>query len=141
MKDREMLGFIYKNAMMGVVGINAVEKYATSRNLRKELRVQRHEYYNICRSAREMENERGERVQGPGTMATKSAQMMSKVKLSLDPTDAKIAEMMINGSAMGVTKIIRNKNRYEGTDGSIIDLSDKLLATEQNNIEHMKGFL
>ena len=140
MKDREMLNAIFKNAKMGVVGINAVSKYAGA-GLSHELKKQKNEYRDICRAAHRMQNQRDDAVKSLSPLAVKSTDMLSRMKLSMDSSDAKIAEMMINGSVMGITKIIRCKRNYHGHDERVRDLSEKLLLTEQNNIESMKGFL
>ena len=67
--------------------------------------------------------------------------MMSRMKTLADPTDAKIAEMMLQGSAMGVAKVIRNANDYNGDNEQIRDLAHKLQETEEYNIENMKRYL
>lgn len=66
---------------------------------------------------------------------------MSFVKTAADDSPSKIAEMMINGSTMGVTKITKGISGYSGKNKNITSLADKLLKTEQNNIEEMKRFL
>ena len=58
-----------------------------------------------------------------------------------DNTPSHIAEMMIQGNAMGLTKITRRLGEYDGEDKAICGLAGKLLSTEQNNIEQMKRFL
>lgn len=140
MKDREMLNAIFRNAKMGVVGINSVSKYA-GMQLCSELKKQKKEYADICREAHRLQSAKDHPVKGLSSFAVKGSEMLSKVKLSYDSSDSKIAEMMINGSVMGITKIIRSKRAYEGHDKRVRELSQKLLLTEQNNIESMKSFL
>lgn len=140
MKDREMLNAIFKNAKMGVVGINSVSRYAGAQ-LCMELKKQKKEYSDICREAHRLQSAKDNPVKGLSSFAIKGSDMLSRMKLSYDSSDSKIAEMMINGSVMGITKIIRGKRSYEGHDERVKKLSQKLLLTEQNNIESMKGFL
>ena len=140
MKDREMLNAIFKNAKMGVVGINSVSRYA-GKGLSEELRRQKREYADICRQAHRLQNAKENPVKGLSPVAIKGSEMLSRMKLSYDSSDSRIAEMMINGSVMGITKIIRSKRIYTGHDERVKQLSRKLLLTEQNNIETMKGFL
>ena len=61
--------------------------------------------------------------------------------MMMSPTDSKIAEMMIKGSTMGITKNIKNIHKYDGMSGDIMMLANKLVATEQDNIDQMKKFL
>ena len=52
-----------------------------------------------------------------------------------------IAEMMIQGNVMGVKKIASHMRRYNKGDEEVVSLSEKLMATQQANIEQMKSFL
>lgn len=141
MDDEKMLNLISKNAEMGVVGIDAVKKYATSDKFKKELMNQREEYSKIYNSAHNMLTENGCDVSHPSEMAKLSTEMTSKMKTLTDPSDSKIAEMMLQGSAMGVAKVIRNANEYCGQSEEIRSLAHKLRETEEQNIENMKRYL
>jgi len=141
MNDEKMLNMISKNAEMGVVGIDAVKDYATSDKFKNELMNQRHEYNKIYTSAHNMLKEAGKDVSHPSPMAKMSTEMMSRMKTMADSSDSKIAEMMLQGSAMGVAKVIRNVNEYDGDNEQIRDLASKLRQTEELNIENMKRYL
>ena len=141
MDDEKMLNLISKNAEMGVVGIDAVKDYASGKKFRQELINQREEYNKIYTSAHNMLKEQGCSVEHPNAMAKMSTEMMSRMKTLADPTDAKIAEMMLQGSAMGVAKVIRNANEYSGDNEQIRDLAHKLQETEEYNIENMQRYL
>ena len=52
-----------------------------------------------------------------------------------------IAEMMIQGSIMGVIDMSRSLKRYSQADSSVKKLGEKLIETEENNIQQMKGYL
>lgn len=141
MDDEKMLNMISKNAEMGVIGIDAVKDYASSEKFKEELMNQRSEYNKIYKSAYSMLKDKGCDVSHPNAMAKMSTEMMSRMKTISDPTDAKIAEMMLQGSAMGVAKVIRNSNEYSGSDKDICSLAEKLRKTEEYNIENMKRYL
>ena len=88
-----------------------------------------------------MISKRGSEPARVSSAAKMSADMMAKIKTMTDRTDSKIAEMMIEGSTMGVTKIIKHKREYNGGDERVNDLADKLLKTEESNIVNMKRYL
>ncbi len=141
LNDEKMLNLISKNAEMGVVGIDAVKDYASSKKFKQELLNQRKEYSKIYESAYSMLKDTGCDVSHVSPMAKMSTEMMSRMKTMADPTDQKIAEMMLQGSAMGVAKVIRNRNDYVGESKEIDDLAYKLQQTEEQNIENMKRYL
>jgi len=141
MDDEKMLNMISKNAEMGVIGIDAVKDYASSDVFKRELLNQRSEYNKIYKSAYSMLKDKGCKVSHPNAMAKMSTEMMSRMKTFADSSDSKIAEMMLQGSAMGVAKVIKNSNDYVGNNEQINDLAEKLRKTEEHNIENMKRYL
>lgn len=141
MDDAQMLNFIAKNAEMGVVGIDSVIDYASSDKFIQELKDQRTEYQKIYKTAHDMLVNNGDDVEHPSPMAKISTDMMSKMKTMTDQSDSKIAEMMVQGNAMGVAKVIKRSNEYDGNDKRISDLAKRLQTTEENNVENMKQYL
>jgi uncharacterized protein (DUF305 family) len=137
----DLVNHVYQTAEMGQEGIRAVRKYAKDPKLTKALDRQSREYQKLQRSAGEMLRERGMEPEGLGTMAKLSSETMSAMKTMMDHSATKIAEMMIQGSTMGVTKSLRTIRDCELKDERVRDLADKLLKTEQANIEEMKQFL
>ncbi|MFQ9917147.1 MAG: hypothetical protein ACLRWQ_12935 [Flavonifractor plautii] len=47
-------------------------------------------------------------------------------------------EMMIQGNTMGMTKSLKHLHDYHGKDERVRDLANKLLKTEEANIQQMK---
>ena len=140
MNDKEFLNLISKNAEMGKVGIDSVMDYTKDERMREALRVQAKEYDKIYAEAVEMLKARNADVKHVSPMAKMGSEFTSAMKTMTDHSAAKIAEMMIQGSTMGVTKLMKNRGEYDGNDDDILSLSDKLQKTEELNIKTMKGF-
>ena len=134
MDDKELLSCIYQNADMGVDGILKVLEGAHSGPIREALQSQLSEYDHIRSEAIEMLRQRGGEPASPSAMAAVG-------NLMKENTPGHIAEMMIQGNAMGLTRITKRLGEYEGEDKAVRKLAGKLLATEQQNIEQMKQFL
>jgi len=140
MNDNEFLNLISKNAEMGKVGIDSIMDYTRDERMKEALRVQAKEYDKIYAEATEMLKARNAKIERLSPMAKIGSEMTSAMKTMTDHSTAKIAEMMIQGSTMGVTKLMKNRGEYSGSDDDILGLSDKLLSTEERNIKTMKGF-
>lgn len=141
LNDDQMLKFIMKNAEMGCRGINEVKHYAQTTEMSKALRSQNYEYGKIYNKAYNMLRQRdssGKRVSYPKIMMLK---MVSKKEMKKECSNSHIAEMMIQGNVMGVKKIASHMRRYNKGDEEVVSLSEKLMATQQANIEQMKSFL
>ncbi len=141
MDDKEMLSYIYQNADMGVDTILKVLKTADGEQLRSTLQSQLSEYDAIRSEALSLLKKNGQDPAEPSALSKISAKMTAMAESMKDNTPGHIAEMMIQGNAMGLTKITRRLGEYDGEDKAIRGLAGKLLSTEQNNIEQMKRFL
>lgn len=141
MNEVDLLSHVYQTAEMGRDGIFTVLKRTDDPALLKALNRQAGEYRDIQNTAERMLRARGVQPDGVGLMARVSSEMMGTMKVMADHSPSKVAEMMIQGSTMGVTKSLRTIRACRVKDGSVSDLADKLLRTEQANIEEMKGFL
>lgn len=141
MKDGELLDYVHKSTEMGRYGILTVMNSAGEPELHAALEQQLEEYERLSSAAAKMLQERGKRPKGLGGMAKLSSQVSAKVQTMLDPSPEKIAEMMIQGNTMGMTKSLRHLHDYHGGDNRVRGLADKLLKTEEANIEQMKPFL
>ena len=117
-----------------------MEEHAEKR-LREELRRERQEYQAIRDEADGCIRRRGDTPAGVGTVARVSAEWMSKGQLAMDDSRGKIAEMMIQGTTMGIVKTIRHLNDYQGDDGDARRLGERLLDTQEQNVERMKAYL
>ena len=138
--EMELLQYIYKTADMGCEGIDAVEKHAEEKML-DELKRERVEYEHIRGQADAMIRKNGEEPAGTGMMAKLSTEMMSAGQMMMDDSRSKIAEMMIQGTTMGIVKTIRHLSDYEGDDEQTKKLGQRLLKTQENNVEKMKAYL
>ena len=139
--NADMLNFIRQNAEMGIDGIHTVMKQSTDKGLRETLGAQEEEYRRIFEEADNMLHERNEEPKDLNPMAKMGLMMSDAMKQMTTQTTSKIAEGMIKGSTMGVTKIIKHMDDYDGDDVAIIKLAERLKETEESNIEQMKKFL
>lgn len=141
LNENQLLNHIYQTAEMGVDGIRSVLQYADEPKLAAALNDQLVEYQKLQNSAQAMLQARGKTPKGISAMAKMSTEAMSTMKTMVDHSATKIAEMMIQGSTMGVTKSLRTIRDCELKDEQVRDLADKLLKTEETNIAEMKKFL
>ena len=139
--ENQLLNHIYQTAEMGREGIQSVLKYTDEPGLASALAGQLTEYEKLQNAAGSLLQARGEPPKGLGPMAKASSEVMSTVKAMTDRSAANIAEMMIQGSTMGVTKSLRTIRDCDVQDVTVRRLADQLLKTEQANIEEMKRFL
>lgn len=141
MGETEILLHVYQTADMGIEGIRSVLPYSKEPAMTETLHRQEREYQRLRAEAEQLLRERQVEPEGVGVMAKVSTEIMSTMKTMLDHSATKLAEMMIQGGTIGVTKSLRTIRDCQFRDEQVRALADRLLETEQANIEEMKRFL
>ncbi len=140
-KHIEFLNYIYQNAQMGIVGIDDIITKVEDKEFEKLLNEQKADYENICNEAIQILKKYGKEQKELNKMAKMSSYMMVKMKTMTDCSTSNLAKMMMEGSNKGIIEITEKLNNYEEKDEEIVSLANKLLETEQNNLDDLKKFL
>ena len=135
MKDIELLQYVHETAEMGTLGLQDIVGQVQTAKLKKSLQGQ------IAEEAAKLLQAKGTAPKDPSLMDRLSSEVMSTMQTLADSSDSKIAEMTIKGNNMGITKGLKHLHDYEGNDRQVRSLAEKLLSTEQANVEQMKPFL
>lgn len=140
-KNTEFLNYIYQNSQMGIKTLNQLIEIVEDNNFKNQLQTQLNEYTSINSVALQKLKELGHEEKGIGNMAKISAYMSISIKTLIDKSPCHISEMLIQGSTMGIIDATKNIQKYNDADNQILQIADKLLKTEQNNIEQLKHYL
>lgn len=139
--SQEMLSSILKTTQMGQIGIRSVLDNRMQPKLRAALQEQLKEYDRLESEAHTLAAQRGWEPAELDPAVRAMADMMTRMKLSLNGNDSKIADMMIQGNTKGMTKGLKVRHKLPKADSQIMILSQKLLDTENANIRQMQSFL
>lgn len=139
LNESEIINFIRQNVQMGIDGIKIVIDDVKSKEFYDELKSELREYDEIFNEAEELADRAGyEKVDI--NAAVKIASHLSGRLRTINGGDSKIAESMIQGSTMGVTKLIMHINEFNG-DQDVLKIAERLLKFLEGNIENLKQFL
>lgn len=140
-EEVEFLQFIYKNAEMGVIGIDNIITKVKDEKFEKVLKTQRDEYDNICTETENVLKKYGKQNEEVGSMAKVSTKVMSELTLLKENTTQAIAKMMVEGTNKGIVEIVEKINAYNNSDAEIVVLANKLKNTLEKNIDDLKKYL
>lgn len=139
LNESELINYIRQNVQMGIDGIKIVIDDVKSKEFYDELKSELNEYAEIFNEAEELIDKAGyEKIDI--NAAVKIASHLSGRLKTMNGGDSKIADSMIQGSTMGVTKLITHINEYHG-DNDVLNLAERLLKFLEGNIENLKQFL
>ena len=139
--NKEILSSILKTTQMGQIGIRCVLDTSIGPNLRQALDSQLREYDLIESEAHSIAAQRGWEVKELDPGIRMMSEMMTRAKLSRGNVESKIAEMMVQGNTKGMIKGLKNIHQFQGQDGPVTALSQKLLDYETANIRQMQSYL
>ncbi|HJC14660.1 MAG TPA: hypothetical protein H9705_02365 [Candidatus Fusicatenibacter intestinigallinarum] len=139
--NARLLNFVYQNAQMGVDSIRQLMGIVENKELKEHLKTQFQGYEEFQNTARQMLEENGFDEKEISAFSKISTYLMINMQLLTDKSATHIAEMMIQGSNMGVIDAIKNLNECEDAEQDIRNLMEKLQKFEEHNIEKLKEFL
>lgn len=137
--NSQLLNYVRQNLQMGIDGIKVVIDDSESEAFTALLKRQMEEYDDIYAEADRLLEAVGGEKQDVNAAVKIATHLTGKMK-TLSGSTSKIAESMIQGSTMGVTKLIKHINEFEGSE-NVLNLAKKLVETEESNIEELKKYL
>lgn len=141
-KSSEVLAEVYRNARLAIDAISDVLPETEEGELKNEIISQHEEYEKISSEALILAEKMGADVKDPSLF--KKAMMWTSIKMNTagDNSASHIAEMMIQGTVMGITALRSSLSDSEGVlDESVGDLLTRLIRLEEDFEEKLKKYL
>lgn len=126
---------------MGISSIDDVLDHVKKEDFRKKLTKCReeHEYLQI-KILQELEKYQDD-GKNPNPIAKSMSWMKTNLKLSMEDTDATIAELMTDGCNMGVKSLNRYLNQYKAAEEVSKDMAKRLINLEEKLAVDIRGYL
>ena len=105
------------------------------------IQSQLREYEDICAAAADMARRENSEAKGVNALAKISSYLSVNMNTMIDKTSSHLAEMMMQGSNMGVIEITQKLKEFADADEEVLSLGRKLLKTEERNLEQLKKYL
>ena len=138
--NAELIKEVFQNSEMSKDVLNRLIKICDDANLRAALADEFAQYHEIMCEASKVGDERN--IQLKPRSRCKNA-IFSGISLNamIDKTSSHLAEMVVQGSTMGIIDMTRAVKEFSGADENVVKLAEKLLETEKNNVEKMLEFV
>ena len=142
-KSEEILAEVHRNCQLALESITDILPEAEDTAIREELLREHEEYEKMCSRAAILAKDKNIELKNPGPI--KKAMMWSSIKMSTmtDNSRAHIAEMMAQGTVMGITAIKSSLADMsdEQEDEDIRKLTEDVLAMEERFEEIWKSLI
>jgi hypothetical protein len=135
------LNEIYQAADMGAQGCQLILNKTDDTQLYQKLQSYNTRYNQVKDEAATLITQKGELPQEASEFEKSRLWMGVQLNSLIDKTPSHMAEMLIQGSTMGIIKGVKNKHKHQQSDQQCCSLEDKFLSLQQEHIEDMKQFL
>ena len=141
-KTEEALAEIYRNAQLALVSISDILPAVEDETIKNELHSQHEEYERFSAKAAVLARDMGLELKEPNPM--KKAMMWGSIKMNTmtDNSRSHIAEMMVQGTVMGITALRATAGDVPA-DGNqeIISLLNEMIHKEEQFEKTWKNYL
>ena len=126
---------------MGISSIDDVLDHVKKEDFRKKLTKCREQHEDLqIKILQELEKYQDD-GKNPNPIAKGMSWMKTNMKLSMEDSDATIADLMTDGCNMGVKSLNRYLNQYEAADEVSKDITKRLINLEEQLAVDIRGYL
>ena len=126
---------------MGVSSIKEVEDSVKDSAFRERLNRCREEHTALQKTVEEMLKRYRDDGKAPNPMVKGMSWMKTNIMLSMEKTDAMIADLLTDGCNMGVKSLNRYLNQYEAAEEQAKDIAKRLINLEEKLAVDIRDFL
>lgn len=126
---------------MGVASIDDVLSHVQSEDLNQKLTRCKEEHEKLQQEVNQLLSDYKDEGKNPNPIAKSMSWMKTNMKLSMEDTDATIADLMTDGCNMGVKSLNRYLNQYEAADEVSKDITKRLIHLEQTLTSDIRDYL
>lgn len=137
-----LLEDILKGVTMGIISLEHLNEKTDDTDFKKAISVELEEYRKLANDAKTAIRATGHEPVGLGKIPKKASEISVNTNSKSDSSTEHYAQMIINGSTMGINKLSRQLRRFScKADENATALARKTLETELKNISSMLEYI
>ena len=126
---------------MGVASIEDVQEHVKDGQLRSILAENKKEHELLRKDLEAQLNRFQDEGKNPNPIVKGMSWMKTNMKLTVEPEDGTIADLMTDGCNMGVKSLNRYLNQYKAADESSKNIAKRLIRLEEQLAVDIRGYL
>ena len=128
-------------AKMAVSSIDEVLEKVSGPGLKRLLQESREHHEKLENEIHSLLKNYGSQEKEPAAIAKGMSWMKTNMKMSLDDSDATVADLITDGCNMGTKSLSRYLNQYRGADHASRELCGRLISIEEKLCSGMRQYL
>ena len=126
---------------MGVASIEDVQEHVKDGKLRSILTENKKEHELLRKDLEAQLNRFQDEGKNPNPIVKGMSWMKTNMKLTVEPEDGTIADLMTDGCNMGVKSLNRYLNQYQAADETSKSIAKRLIRLEEQLAVDIRGYL
>ncbi len=139
--ENYVLNELNKGIKMGMDSISNVAEKVQDDNFKQDLKYQYDKYNDILNNVNNQLSNYDDFPKELNPMQKAMGWMSVEMNTIADKSNSKIAEMMLQGTNMGIIEGIKLKNEFPDLNNSVESVLDEFIKFQQDNVEQLKKYL
>lgn len=141
-ENADILNEVYKASSMGIKAVEILLPKVHDGKMQSQIRKQQQSYETTAHKAAQMLQKKGQ-APDSGTKPVQKAMLWGSIQMNTlaNSTSEHIADMMIQGTTMGIVDMQKRLNELPQADSDSRQLAENFLKDEQQNIDELKKLL
>lgn len=139
--NKKLFDDAYKNLKMGEYAIDCIYSKIKDTGLKELMTKQNKFYTSTAKKLEDFAKQIGYQPKDINTMLKTSSYLSINVKTIFNKSTSHIAEMLIEGTTMGITTLIKEVKQSPLARQELISFSNDIVSHQEKFIESLKDFL
>lgn len=126
---------------MAISSIDDILEKVKDEKLKDILSKSKDEHKKIEDEIKSLTDEYDSEEKEPNAMAKGMSWLKTNFKMSMDDSDATVADLITDGCNMGVKSLNEYLNKYETANSKVKDICNRLIKLEEQLCKDIKGYL
>lgn len=131
----------YKNVRMASFAIDSIITKIENKELENLLRKQNEFYLNIANKLEKISNDYKHTPVDINIFLKGTSFASIKMKTMINNETATLATMLIEGTTMGITEMIKSQNEHPSKSKELLNITNQIISAEEDFVESLKKFL
>ena len=126
---------------MAVASIDDVVEKIRDSSMKSLLQESKEHHEKLGNEIHSLLNQYGKNEKDPHPMAKGMSWMKTNMKMTMDDSDATVADLITDGCNMGIKSLYRYMNQYKAADDTSKDICNRLVSIEEELRKGLRNYL